>query len=60
MAEGKLCVVCAWREFCQKKFQISRQPGRNCPDFVRDLSIKEPEEKKELEDKKLGTTQKGS
>lgn len=39
-----ICVVCAWRASCQKKFSIS---GRNirCPDFVRDVSLQE--EKKE-------------
>jgi hypothetical protein len=39
MAEAKLCVVCAWRENCQKKYSISKQAGANCPDFSRDLSL---------------------
>jgi len=58
MAEVKLCVVCAWREFCQKKFQISRQTGKNCPDFVRDLSLKENQESQE--DKREASQQKGN
>lgn len=46
------CVLCAWREDCQKKFSVS---GKNikCPDFARDLNIRDdkpvedkPEEKK--------------
>lgn len=34
------CVLCAWRENCQKKFSLSGKDIR-CPDFVRDLNIKE-------------------
>ena len=36
----EICVLCAWRENCSKKFSISGRDIR-CPDFVRDLSIKE-------------------
>ncbi|MDH4231440.1 MAG: hypothetical protein OEW04_05345 [Nitrospirota bacterium] len=38
----EICVLCAWRENCSKKFSISGRDIR-CPDFVRDLSIKEDE-----------------
>jgi hypothetical protein len=43
----ELCVICAWRGSCQKKF--SMKAGRRCPDFSKDLTIKEQseEEKKE-------------
>ncbi|MBW1645348.1 MAG: hypothetical protein JRJ56_03325 [Deltaproteobacteria bacterium] len=35
---GSLCVVCAWRENCRKKFNLP--PGEaHCPDFSRDLSL---------------------
>ncbi|MDL1955456.1 MAG: hypothetical protein LWW95_00165 [Candidatus Desulfofervidus auxilii] len=49
----KLCAVCAWREFCQKKFTIQQEAGSfRCPDFVRDVSIKsEEEEEKKNEEK---------
>ncbi len=35
-----ICAICAWRATCQKKFSVS---GRSmyCPDFVRDVTIKE-------------------
>jgi hypothetical protein len=46
-----ICAICAWRATCQKKFSISGKDMR-CPDFVRDLSIKEKEEEKEEEEKK--------
>jgi len=45
MSKNTICVVCAYRENCQKKF--SAQGARNCPDFERDLSIKEVKEEKE-------------
>jgi hypothetical protein len=40
MSKQTICVVCAYRENCQKKFQA--QGGRQCPEFQRDLSLKEP------------------
>jgi len=50
-----ICVICAWRVDCQKKFKVS---GRdiNCPDFARDLSLPKDEEdtgiKREEKEKK--------
>lgn len=35
----ELCVICAWRENCQKKF--SMKAGQRCPDFSRDFAIKD-------------------
>ena len=37
------CAVCAWRENCAKRFSIS-DGGARCPDFSRDVSIKEADE----------------
>lgn len=34
-----ICVICAWRETCQKKFSVSGKDAR-CADFTKDLSIK--------------------
>jgi hypothetical protein len=36
----EICVVCAWRESCQKKFSLSGRDIR-CPDFVRDVTKQE-------------------
>ncbi|GAM07753.1 hypothetical protein OR1_00022 [Geobacter sp. OR-1] len=36
------CVVCAWRATCAKKFSVP-DGGARCPDFSRDVSIKETE-----------------
>jgi hypothetical protein len=41
-----ICAVCAWRATCQKKFSISGRDMR-CPDFTKDLSIKDKEGPKE-------------
>jgi hypothetical protein len=48
------CVLCAWRENCNKKFSVSGRDIR-CPDFVRDLKIKDdakPEEESREEKRK--------
>lgn len=53
MSTKNICVICAWRETCQKKFSVSGKDIR-CPDFVEDISIKikaEAEEKPEEEKK---------
>ena len=36
--ERKLCVICAWRETCKKKFSLEGK--MHCPDFSKDLTIK--------------------
>lgn len=36
-----LCLVCAWRSDCQKRFKSEGLP--KCQDFSRDVSIKTPE-----------------
>ncbi len=33
-----ICILCAWRATCQKKFSVSGKDIK-CPDFVRDVSI---------------------
>ncbi|MDP3182959.1 MAG: hypothetical protein Q8M54_09115, partial [Desulfobaccales bacterium] len=42
--EPSICVVCAWRETCVKKYSFT---GQHCLEFTRDLTIKpRPEEEK--------------
>jgi len=48
-----ICAVCAWRETCQKKFSISGKDVR-CPDFAKDVTIKDSAEK-DTEGKKSDT-----
>jgi len=48
-----LCVVCAWRATCQKKFSMSGTE-LHCPDFTRDLTLpkeNDAEQKKEHEER---------
>ncbi len=33
------CLICAWRETCSKRFCIP-DGGAHCPDFSRDVTIK--------------------
>jgi hypothetical protein len=40
-----LCVVCAWRKDCQKKFLRDAEVTSRCPDFSRDISIRDEEKK---------------
>ncbi|HOJ42918.1 MAG TPA: hypothetical protein PLW88_00355 [Syntrophorhabdaceae bacterium] len=56
--EVTLCVVCAWRKDCQKKFSTSSDIRLRCPDFTRDLSIKDPEKESDKE-KDTGTDKGG-
>ncbi len=34
------CAVCAWRETCAKRFSVT-DGGARCPDYSRDVSIKD-------------------
>jgi hypothetical protein len=47
--EASICVVCAWRETCLKKFSFT---GQHCLEFTRDLTLKpKPEEEAPEKDK---------
>ncbi len=37
------CVICAWRETCAKRFCVA-DCGARCPDFSRDVTIKDPDD----------------
>ncbi len=50
-SEYSLCIICAWRENCRKKFLKGNDLTLKCPDFTRDLSIKNTEMP---DDKKTG------
>ncbi len=49
-----LCVVCAWRETCQKRFSMT--PEMHCADFTRDVTLtpkkEEPEEERAPKERK--------
>jgi hypothetical protein len=50
---AEICILCAWRATCQKKFSISGRDVR-CPDFSKDLTIKEAEGRETEEEGKEG------
>jgi hypothetical protein len=50
------CAVCAWRENCSKRFSI-QDNGSRCPDFSRDVSIKDVVEENIVTDQKEKTKQ---
>ena len=41
------CAVCAWRETCRKKFSVTS--AQHCPEYTRDVTIKDPPEKASAE-----------
>lgn len=45
MEEQTLCVICAWRETCQKRFLKREGVSFRCPDFSKDVTIGKGEEK---------------
>lgn len=47
--DRSLCPICAWRADCKKKF--NKGAGIHCPDFSRDLTVKNSELEDELEKK---------
>ena len=50
--EKRLCIICVWRQHCQKRFTVAYDGSLNihCPDFTRDQTIKDAEaDRKELE-----------
>lgn len=48
-----LCVRCAWREFCVKKFTIDNTRPIKCPEFSLDINLaKKEKESDQKEDKR--------
>ena len=43
--EPSLCVVCAWRETCVKKYTFD---GQHCLEYTRDVTIKSKTEAPEI------------
>jgi len=40
-------MICAWRKTCLKRFSIAQDEAFQCPDFTRDVTIKDIENEKE-------------
>ena len=39
-----ICVVCAWRQTCNKKFSMDGATTTRCPEYTRDVTLKRPDE----------------
>lgn len=38
--QRSLCIICAWRKNCLKKFNMPVDLSFSCPDFTKDIRIK--------------------
>lgn len=55
--DRSLCAICAWRRDCKKKF--SHGEGVYCPDYTKDLTIRDnlaPQEPEQKQSKKTPKT----
>jgi cytidylate kinase len=45
MLDKRVCSICAWRQHCQKRFTVATDVSFNvnCPDYTRDVTIKDVE-----------------
>ncbi len=41
--EKTICVVCAWRQTCNKKFSMDGATTTRCTDYTRDITLRQPE-----------------
>ena len=46
-----LCVVCAWRATCNKKFTMDGATTTRCPDFTKDLTLRTSEKREDQTEK---------
>jgi hypothetical protein len=37
-----ICVTCAWRATCNKKFSMDGATTTRCPDYTRDITLRQP------------------
>jgi len=54
---ASLCVTCAWRQTCKKKFLVDGTTTTRCADYTRDITLKEPVSRRpESKEKKGGNS----
>jgi hypothetical protein len=49
--ERSLCVMCAWRQACNKKFTMDGATTTRCAEYTRDITLKQTNEEKEPDKK---------
>lgn len=42
-----ICVICAWRATCNKKFSMDGSTTTRCPEFTKDVTLKGGDETRE-------------
>ena len=40
--DRSLCVMCAWRRTCNKKFTMDGATTTRCPEYTKDVTLKAP------------------
>jgi hypothetical protein len=50
-SEKTLCVVCAWRLTCNKKFSMDGSTTTRCPEFTRDVMLTAPKEEQDTKER---------
>ncbi len=45
--EKTICVMCAWRLTCNKKFSMDGTTTTRCPEYTRDITLKAPKDEHE-------------
>jgi len=51
-SDKRICVICAWRENCTKRYRVKANAlfDVNCPDYTRDIKLKDKDVDKLVED----------
>ena len=50
--EATVCVVCAWRATCNKKFSMSANTTIRCPEYTRDVGLPDPDKEEPCQKQK--------
>jgi hypothetical protein len=48
--EKTICVICAWRLTCNKKFSMDGSTTTRCPEYTRDVTLQAPKGEHEQKD----------
>jgi hypothetical protein len=40
--ETAMCVLCAWRRTCNKKFSVDGTTTTKCPEYTKDVTLEAP------------------
>ncbi len=46
-SDKTICVICAWRQTCNRKFQMDGATSTRCPDFTKDVTLRVQEDSEE-------------